>query len=228
MRLAASTSILGSSPPGATDFSTSDFYVWSIIWSFTDVGFTELPQALPLVAGAWEAWKQTLSRMAKARKAQSISAFCMSSVPRSLSQEQWDYIFLNFHLLLIYLLKPLLLPVISLTSFNSSWALAFPVPTLHVWAMTLYSSWAAHPCFCLVCCFLFTFELTQVFPFSYSYDSNRNLYLNNINYWNRSVKIYKKPRVFFHFDYMDGIKYQTYTHTLSCVYRERKIKLIIM
>lgn len=85
-----------------------------------------------------------------------VSAFSICFLPGSCAPLSHGLVVSLVFLLLPVCLEKLLL---SFTRSKPSWALAFPVPSLHVWTMFLYSSWA-HPC----SQFVRVSELCQNFP----------------------------------------------------------------
>lgn len=75
------------------------------------------------------------------------------------------------HSLVFLLLLMYLMDIKSLATVTSSWAFTFLISFLHIWMMSLYSSWVTCPCFHLLYACFFVFEFCQlllVHPFRFS------------------------------------------------------------
>jgi len=91
--------------------------------SFSSTNDTSyLLQTFPLVSGTWDSWRLALLLKTEAKKAFSLS--CVTGTPAPFSSKLTFS--LAFLLSPMYLKKPFLLPLTSLTRFNSKWAFSFP------------------------------------------------------------------------------------------------------
>ncbi|KAK4810853.1 LOW QUALITY PROTEIN: hypothetical protein QYF61_008825 [Mycteria americana] len=101
-----------------------------------------------------EVWEERVPAKTEAKMLLSTSAFS-SSIVTSL-----PVVFIRG--------KPFLLFLASLVKFSSSWALAFLTPSLHNWAVSLYSSQVTCPCFHCLCISFLPFSLTSMSQLSHA------------------------------------------------------------